>query len=349
MLGVAIFGAGHWGPNLIRHFDDRRISSVRWVVDTDPARLEQVCRRFPQVSVSARADEALADPDVDAVVVATPTSTHHKLVRAALKQGKHVLVEKPITADLREGEELARLAQQTGLTLMVGHVFLYNAAVEWVKRHLETGSLGRVFHISMVRTNLGPIRLDVNAAWDLAAHDVSIANWWLGDEPETVSAVGGAWINEDIEDAVFATLRYPRGVLVNLHVSWLNPRKVRDITIVGDRQMLTLDDLSLGEPVRIYDKGVTGERTRPSFIDSFASFRASVRDGDITIPKISGGEPLKAEAEHFLACIRSGDTPRTHAELGLSVVRTLDALDRSIAAGGASQTVGAAAVTGAGA
>jgi predicted dehydrogenase len=344
MIGIAVLGAGHWGPNLIRHFDNRHTSEVRWVVDRDPERLEQVRRRFPDATLGTDADAAIGDPAVDAVVIATPTSTHHALASMALRRGKHVLVEKPLTADVGEGEELQRLAEETGLVLMVGHVFLYNAAVQWVKRYLESGDLGRVYYISAVRTNLGPIRMDVNAGWDLAAHDVSIFNYWLDAEPDHVSAVGGAWINEGIADAVFATLEYPGGVLANLHVSWLNPRKARDITVAGQDRMLTLDDLSLTEPVRIYDKTVTDERVRPGFIDSFASFRASVRDGDITIPKISLGEPLQAECEQFVESVRSGDPPHTGAREGLRVVRTLEAIDRSIAAGGARQSVAPAGV-----
>lgn len=341
MIRTAVFGAGHWGPNLIRHFDNRQTSRVTWVVDRDPGRLEQVRSRFPEVRLTADAAEALAADDVDAVVIATPTSTHHALARAALERGKHVLVEKPLTNDVAEGDELRALAEQSGLVLMVGHVFVFNAGIEWIKSYLERGELGRVYYISAVRTNLGPIRMDVNAAWDLAAHDISIANYWLDGEPVAVSAMGGTWINPGIADAVFATLEYPGDVFVNLHVSWLNPRKARDITVVGEKRMLTWDDLSLTEPVRVYDKRVTDERTRPGFIDSFASFRASVRDGDIHIPKVAQGEPLKAECDHFLSCIAEETAPRSGAAEGLSVVRTLEALDRSIAAGGARQAVGA--------
>ena len=335
MIRTAVLGAGHWGPNLIRHFDNHQTSTVRWVVDLDPARLEQVRLRFPQAQVSSDATAALNDPEVDAVVVATPTSTHYDLARTALEQGKHVLVEKPLTNDVEQGAELARLADERGLVLMVGHVFVFNAGIEWIKQYLAGGELGRVYYMSAVRTNLGPIRMDVNAAWDLAAHDVSIANYWLDAEPVAVSAQGQAWINPGIEDAVFATLEYPGAVHVNLHVSWLNPRKARDITLVGEKRMVTWDDLSLTEPVRVYDKSVSDQLTRPGFIDSFASFRASVRDGDITIPKIPQGEPLKAECDHFIACVMDGTQPRTSAALGLSVVRTLAAIDRSIAAGGA--------------
>jgi predicted dehydrogenase len=184
--------------------------------------------------------------------------------------------------------------------------------------------------------------MDVNAGWDLASHDVSIANYWLGASPDAVSAVGGNWINAGIEDAVFATLRYPDGVIVNLHSSWLNPRKSRDITVVGERSMLTLDDMNLTEPIRIYDKGVTDERVSPGFVDTFASFRASIREGAITIPRVALGEPLKTECDHFLACIENGEAPMTGGDMGVEVVRTLEAMQRSIVNRGQEEAVAAA-------
>jgi len=330
MLGIAIIGAGHWGPNLIRNFHDNPISRVGWVVDQNRDRLQEVSARFPDARLGVDVHDVLTDPAVDAVVVATPTSTHYSLAKAALEAGKHVLVEKPITRDVAQAEELCRVAQTVSRVLMVGHVFLYNEGVRRVRQLIAGGDLGRVYYISMVRTNLGPIRVDVNAAWDLAPHDLSIANYWLQSEPISAAATGGIWINPGIEDAIFATLRYPGDVLLNLHVSWLSPRKARDITVVGDERMATLDDLNLTEPLRIYDKRVTEDRTTPGFIDTFASFRASVREGDITIPKIALGEPLKAQCDHFLECISSGTVPLTGGESGHAVVRALAAVEGSI-------------------
>jgi predicted dehydrogenase len=339
MIRVAVVGAGQWGPNLIRNFHDHRRSEVAWVVDPDAARLAEVRARFPDVRVVADGAPVLADAGTDAVVIATPTRTHYGLVRSALEHGKHVLVEKPITDDVAQAEELVALAARVGRVLMVGHVFLYNAGVRRVKQLVEAGELGRVYYVSMVRTNLGPIRTDVNAAWDLAAHDVSIVDYWLGARALAASAVGASWINPGIEDAVFATLRYPGDVLVNLHVSWLNPRKTRDITIVGERRMLTFDDMNLAEPVRVYDKQVTDERTAAPWVDSFASFRASVRDGDVAIPKVAMNEPLKAECDHFLDCIAQGGVPLSDGGAGLAVVRTLAAVMRSARAGGREESV----------
>ncbi len=338
MITIAVVGAGHWGPNLIRNFHSGLTSRVKVVVDTRPQRLEALKVRFPDVEMTSDLDKVLADPEIQGVVIATPTATHHALCKKALNAGKHVLVEKPIAANMKDAEELAALSDKLGLVLMVGHVFLFNSAVRVVKKQVDAGDLGRLFYISMERTNLGPIRLDVNAAWDLAAHDVSIVDYWLGQGALTASAVGAAYINPGVQDVVFATLKYPNDVLVNLKTSWLNPRKGRDITVVGDRRMLTFDDMNLQEPIRVYDKGVTEEKVG-GVVDTFASFRASVREGDITIPKVPGGEPLKSECDHFLECIEKKKHPLTDAALGTRVVRALEAITRSLAAGGREEKV----------
>lgn len=338
MIRIAVLGAGHWGPNLIRNFHNHQASEVAWVIDRDPQRLALTQSRYPDVSVSADAEAAFADPSVDAVVISTPTVTHYDLASAALRAGKHVLVEKPIATSVAEAEELCALAEAGGRVLMVGHVFLFNAAIRRVGEYLRDGRLGQVFYLSMVRTNLGPIRSDVNAAWDLAAHDVSIANAWMGTAPTHAAAHGGSWINDGIEDAVFANLWYSNGVMANLHVSWLSPRKVRDITIVGEKGMLTFDDMNLSEPVRLYDKQVTDQRS-PGFIDTFASFRTSIREGDIVIPRVPSNEPLKTECDHFLECIASGARPIADGKSGTDAVRVLAALTRSMAQGGRREAV----------
>jgi len=333
MLKIAVLGAGHWGPNLIRNFHNHQASDVVWVVDQDESRLALTRSRYPEIRVAANAGPALADPEVDAVVVATPTITHHALASAALRAGKHVLVEKPIATRVEEAEELCALAESGGRVLMVGHVFLFNAAIRRVKEYLDQGKLGQIFYISMVRTNLGPIRMDVNASWDLAAHDVAIVNYWLQELPTHAAAHGGSWLNPGIEDAVFANLWYGGGVMTQHHVSWLNPRKVRDITIVGEKGMLTFDDMNLSEPLRLYDKMVTEQRS-PGFIDTFASFRTSIREGDILIPRVPTNEPLRAECDHFLECVATGARPVADGRSGAAAVRVLAAIDRSIADGG---------------
>jgi predicted dehydrogenase len=338
MIRVAVIGAGQWGPNLIRNFHNKQTSEVVWIIDRDAARLDEVHARFPDAQTAGDPEQALRDPSVDAVVVATPTSTHYALAKEALERRKHVLVEKPLTTQVKQGLGLLELAARQRLILMVGHVFVYNPAIRKVKEYLDAGDLGKLYYVSMVRTNLGPIRLDVNAAWDLAAHDLSIVNYWLDAEPLSVSAIGGTWINQGIEDAVFATLRYPQGVLVNLHASWLNPGKARDITVVGERRMLTFDDMNLNEPLRIYDKQLSNVRTR-TYVDSFASFRASVRKGDITVPKVPLGEPLATQCAHFLECIVTGKQPFSGGREGIAVVRALEAMQRSIRARGCEEQV----------
>ena len=334
MIRVAVIGAGHWGPHLIRNFDNKQQSVVAWVIDRDAARLEGVRERFPDVKIADDPSVAINDDGVDAVVIATPSTTHYELARAALDAGKHTLVEKPIATSSKDASDLTDRAAARGLVLMVGHVFVFNAAVRRVKEYLDAGDLGRVYYVSMVRTNLGPIRTDVNAAWDLAAHDLSVADHWLGAPPVSVSALGGGWINPGLEDVVFATVRYPNDVLVNLHVSWLNPRKARDITVVGEHKMLTFDDMSLTEPIRIYDKGVAGTPQGPLFADTFTSFRASIREGDVTIPKVPVHEPLLTECMHFLECIATGATPLTGGPEGTAVVRTLEGIAASMRDGG---------------
>jgi predicted dehydrogenase len=338
-IRVAVVGAGEWGPNLIRNFDSPPRSVVAVVVDANRDRLNLVGQRFPGIGLSTDASSVFGDQDIDAVVVATPTSTHFELARAALKSNKHVLVEKPLALTSDEAERLCGAAEAVGRVLMVGHLFRFNHGVQRVKEQIDGGNLGRIFYAAMVRTNLGPIRRDVNAAWDLAAHDISIANYWFDNQALSVSAVGGSWINKGLDDAVFATLRYPQDVLVNLHVSWLNPRKARDITVVGDRAMLTLDDMNLLEPLRLYDKGVVEERDISPYIDTFASFRSNVREGDIRIPRLELGEPLRDECDHFLDCIEQGRQPFTGGKEGAAVLKVLEALQRSISNHGREELV----------
>jgi predicted dehydrogenase len=340
MVRVAVIGAGHWGPNLIANFHDRRRSEVVWVVDRDPARREAVQLRFPDIQLTDDAGAAIGDPAVDAVVVATPTGSHFDFASRALEAGKHVLVEKPMADNVRDAEALCEKAEACGRILMVGHVFVFNAASQQAKRYLLDGDLGRIYYASMTRTNLGPIRVDVNAAWDLASHDIALANFWLDALPLSVSAMGRDWINSGIQDAVFATLRYPNDVLVHLHASWLHPRKTRDITVVGEKRMLTFDDMSLTEPLRIYDKQVSTERSHPSVIDSFSTFRMVVREGDISVPKVPASQPLRNECDHFLDCIASGETPLTDGREGLAVVRTLAAINQSLESQGLEVRVG---------
>jgi predicted dehydrogenase len=342
MLRVAVIGVGHWGPNLVANFSDDPRSEVVRVVDLDEHRLQAVRKRFPSVEVGKDAAAAIDDPNVDAVIVSTPTTTHEEVAGAALRAGKHVLVEKPMAADSDAARRLAALAEANGLVLMVGHVFVYNGGAMRAKEIIDSGELGRIYTITMQRTNLGPIRVDVNAAWDLAAHDVSLANYWLGAHPVAASAVGGAWINPGVEDSVFATLRYPGDTLVHLHASWLHPRKTRDISIVGDRKMLTFDDMEIDRPLQLFDKQVTEERSHPTFIDSFDTFRMAVQEGDVSFPIVAKSQPLRNECQHFLDCVLDGTTSRSGPKEGVEVVAVLEAISRSLSERGTEVPVEAA-------
>jgi predicted dehydrogenase len=337
MIGVAVVGAGHWGPHLVRNFNDHLSSHTLWVVDQAETRRKAIGERFPSVHLSADIDDALDDDRVDAVVIATPTSTHGGLVRRALEAKKHVLVEKPITNSLEDAVELCRLAEAADRVLMVGHVFLFNPAVRSAKDYIDAGDLGEIKYLSMTRTNLGPVRTDVNAAWDLASHDISIANYWLESPPDTVSASGGSWLNEGVQDVVFATLRYPKGVVVHIEASWLNPRKRRLISVIGAERMLTVDDMDINEPIRLYDKGVVG--ADEEITDTFAGFRSQIREGQVLIPHVTTGEPLRAECDAFLARIRGGEGWLSDGWAGADVVAVLEAIDRSIGSDGAQQAV----------
>ena len=333
MTGVAIVGAGHWGPHLVRNFSTLHGSQALWVVETSDARRKLVSERFQGVTVTPDLADALDDDRVDAVVIATPTSTHAAMVEAALRAGKHVLVEKPLTSDIDSATRLCELAEANGLVLMVGHVFLFNSAVNAAKGYIDEGRLGAIRYVSMVRTNLGPVRYDVNAAWDLASHDISVANYWLEASPIAVSALGGSWVNQGIEDSVFLTMQYPGNVLVHIEASWMNPSKRRLISVVGSDQMLTVDDMDIMEPLRLYDKGIEGS-TESEVSDTFAGFRAQIREGQVVIPRVTAGEPLRTECEEFLNRVRGGTGSVSDGWAGADVVATLVAAEKSMSSGG---------------
>lgn len=334
VINVAVIGAGRWGPNLVRAFGQVPGVSVCCVTDTDRRRLELIARRFPQTRTTTDIETVLDDRGVDAVVIATPVRTHFDLARRALESGKHVLVEKPLCRRVEECERLSDLANRNNVVLAVGHVFLFNSGIRKVRELIASDVLGRIQYIHATRTNLGPIRDDVNALWDLAAHDLSIFEYWLSASPLEVTAHGESFLRKGVEDVVVACYRYPNDVLACVHASWLNPRKVREITIVGDRKMAVWNDMDLIEPVRVYDKNVE-RRCEPPYADSFGGFQTLVREGDVLIPHVPGGEPLAQECEHFIECIRTGATPINNAEMATSVVRALAATDESLRRRGA--------------
>jgi predicted dehydrogenase len=339
MISIAVIGCGAWGPNHIRVFGSIPDSQVTAAADTDPERLESMRTLFPDLRLEADPSNVLRDPTIDAVVVATPTSTHHRLICKALEQGKHVLSEKPLAQTCIESEELVELAAAQGVTLMVGHVFLFNAGILKLGEALQTGEVGEPLFLSAVRTNLGPIRSDVNAAYDLATHDISIFNWLLGTEAETVSATGASFLQPAVEDVVAISLKYPENIFATIQASWLNPKKVRQITVVGTHGMMVWDDLELSNPVALYDKRAVAAH---EYSDYGEFLRISMSDGDVRLPKVQLAEPLRVQARYFLDRVAGfKQNGRADGSEAVKVIRTLEAITRSLEAQGAPITVAA--------
>jgi predicted dehydrogenase len=333
---IGVIGCGQWGPNHIRNFNGQPGCRVLLCADIDRERLGRMKGLHPQTRGTPDYREILDHPYLDAVVVATPTGTHHRIVSEALAAGKDVLVEKPLADSLERARALEGIARRRKRILMVGHTFLFNSGIRRLKEYLRAGTLGRVYSLNATRTNLGPIRNDVSATWDLASHDISIFNYLLGAQPRSVSAAGERFVQKGLEDVAFITLSYPKKVLANIHVSWLNPRKVREITIVGASSMIVWDDLDGAGPIRIYDKKVV----RQGDYRSFGEFQLLIKEGDLTMPRVELIEPLRAQAEHFLECVRRRRQPLSNGRTGVEVVRVLAAIDRSMRKNGAPVAIG---------
>jgi predicted dehydrogenase len=324
-LGVALVGYGYWGPNLLRNYMDLPEAEVKWVCDLRPDALKRTQARYASVPVTTEYEQVLADPAVHAVLVATPISTHHELARAALEAGKHVFVEKPMTHDVGSSRDLIELADQTGLTLMVGHTFVYSPPVRVVQGIIDRGELGDVRYVHTSRINLGLHQKDVSVIWDLMPHDVSIIYSWLGRPAATVSAFGQGCVVPGIPDVAFVVLNFPDRVIAGSHVSWLSPVKLRSTIVVGSKKMLVYDDTENVEKVKIYDHGV--DFKDPS---DFGEFQLSYRTGDIVSPKVPNTEPLWLEAREFVAAVAEGRPPLTDGRAGLQIVATLEAAERSL-------------------
>jgi predicted dehydrogenase len=320
MIGLA--GLGYWGPNLARNLDDLPGTQLVWLCDQDGERLERYAGRFPEARATSRFDDLLEDEGLDAVVVATPVVTHFDLARQALLAGKNVFVEKPLADSATHAEELVALAEERDLVLMPGHLLLYHPGVAKLKELVDSGELGRILYISGERKNLGKIRRDENALWSLGAHDLSVVLHLFGEEPAESWARGESFLTEGIEDVVVCYLRFGSGSMANLHLSWLDPHKVRRITVVGDRKMAVFDDMELERKVTVYDKRPE-QRT-----ETYGEWLT--RTGDIFIPKIANDEPLRLECERFLTLLRGEGDRREAARGGLAVVRTLEQLQASL-------------------
>ena len=332
---IAQIGCGYWGPNVLRNFSAQPGCWVKFVVEINNERQAYVRANFPRSKVIDDLGIVMQDPEVSAVLIATPASSHYAMAKTALENGKHVFVEKPLATTTTEADELVNLARAKSRTLMAGHTFLYNAAVRYAKNLLDNGELGQLYYIYSQRLNLGQVRSDVNAWWNLAPHDVSILLYLMKDElPVSASAVGVSYIQPGIEDVVFATLRWANGVTGHIHVSWLDPGKVRKMTLVGSRKMVNYDDVS-DDKIAIFDKGVDrvpkiGERMD---YDQLGNYQLVHRTGDILLPKLSFQEPLKVEAAHFLECLREGKTPLTGPKHARDVVAVLEATQNALVSG----------------
>lgn len=330
MITVNCIGLGHWGPNLVRNFASNPESRIGMVCDLREDRIALVRRNIPAVDRGGTDFVAAAtDPSADAVVIATPVHAHFELARTALEAGKHVLVEKPLCRSVAEGRQLLELARKQNRQLCVGHVFLFNRGVLEVRKLIREGTLGPIRYIYACRTNLGPFRTDINSLWDLASHDISILNYWLDSRPLDITARGECYLSPDVEDVVVASLTYPDRVMACVHASWLNPRKVRETTVVGEHRMVVWNDMDLDEPIRIYDKSVDVTET-PAYSDTFGAFRMQVRTGNVVIPPVSGEEPLAAECGHFIDCVMGRCRPINDGSMALAVLEALEAADHSM-------------------
>ncbi len=332
MIRLAQIGAGYWGKNLLRNFYETEGAQVKLVCDHDPQALTAVARKTRAVETCLDSSSIFSRDDIDAVAIATPPATHYELARGALLAGKHVFVEKPLAQTVAECEELVQLADDRRRTLMVGHTFLYDAAVNRIKAYLQQGLAGEIYYITSRRLNFGIVRHDIDAMWNFAPHDLSILLHWLNEMPATIAAHGEARLQEHLVDVAFLHLNYPSGVSAHVHVSWLDPNKVRQMTIVGSEKMIVYDDVHPDHKIQIYDKGIAKKNLAAHLgeFDSFGKFHLIRRAGDLLIPKIDFAEPLRVQCRHFIDCIRENKRPLTDGEHGLAVVKILEAGKKSL-------------------
>ncbi|HTD67261.1 MAG TPA: Gfo/Idh/MocA family oxidoreductase [Candidatus Limnocylindria bacterium] len=325
-IGVGIVGCGYWGPNLLRNLRGLADCEAKVICDLDIKRLNHLQGLYPGIELCTDFEEIVARPDLDALVIATSAKSHYAMAKQSLSAGKHTFIEKPMATSAAECDELIRLAAARELTLMVGHTFLYSAPVRRIKEIIDSGEIGELRYISARRLNLGLFQRNINVTWDLAPHDISIILYVTGMVPQTVNCQGNSHVTKGVEDVTNLCMTFNKGVFATIHNSWLDPRKVREMTIVGSKRMIVYDDVQPLEKIRIYDVRVE----TPSHYDTFAEFHFSYHYGDSHIPFIKQEEPLKVECQHFLDCIRSGQRPLTDGAHGAEVVRILDAASQSL-------------------
>ena len=334
---VGVIGLGYWGPKLARNFHELPSTRLECVCDLNPARLDHVAKLYPQVRPTPDYHDVLRS-DVDAVCIATPVGTHYRLALEALRAGKHVLVEKPLAACTGQAEEIIAEAEERGRIVLVGHTFVYNPAVEAMKAIIASGQLGDIYYINATRVNLGLFQPDINVAWDLAPHDISILHYILGMGPEKASARGNVYVQPEkgLHDVAYLSLNFPNGVMADVRVSWLDPCKIRRYTVVGSHKMLVYDDLADTDKILIYDKGVEV----PPYSDTEEEFRMSYRCGETVTYPLQWVEPLRQECQHFVDCIRDGSEPRSSGRFALEVIRVLEAAHSSLLNGGQWEAIG---------
>lgn len=324
-INVGIIGFGYWGPNLTRNFNELPTANVVAVADLREERLNQIKTTYPGITVTKDYKE-LFNMGLDAVVIATPPASHYSLAKECLENGLNILVEKPLTLSSRDGEDLIAIARERNLVLMVGHTFEYNPAVRALRDIITSPDFGEIYYVNMVRVNLGLYQRNMNVMWDLAPHDISILLYLLGTDPTSVAAQGATCVHPDNHDVAYLHLKFPSNITAQIHVSWLDPNKVRRITVVGSKKMVVYDDIEPLEKLKIYDKGVEA----PAYATSFSDFQFSYRYGDVVIPYVKFEEPLRVECRHFVDCITNKSTPQSDGEVGTRVVRILEALDHSL-------------------
>jgi len=342
-IKVGVVGYGYWGPNLVRNFRSLPDCHLKMVCDLSHQRLAHLRSLYPEVEGTSDFQALLHGTDLDAVVIATAVKTHFPMARASLLAGKHTMIEKPMASSSGECQELIAIARKQGLVLMTGHTFLYSPAVRKIKEIVDHGDLGEIRYISARRLNLGLFQKDINVAWDLAPHDISIILNIMGEQPLTVNCLGSAHITPGVEDVTTMWLGFPNQRSAIIQSSWLDPRKVREMTIVGSKRMIVYDDVAPLEKIRVFDARVE----RPPHYDTFAEFHYAYHYGDVYAPYIKQEEPLKTECQHFLDCIRDGAVPLTDGGRGLELVRILEASSESLKRGGSPVDLVAAGVPGA--
>ena len=330
-ITVGVVGCGYWGPNLVRNFRALPHCNLKMMCDVSESRLKHLKSLYPEVEGVTQYDSLLNGSGVDAVVIATAVKTHFPLAKASLSAGKHTFIEKPMAASSAECEELITIAQEKGLVLMIGHTFLYSPAVRKIKEIVTAGDVGEIRYICARRLNLGLFQKDINVAWDLAPHDLSIILHIMDEQPVSINCRGTAHITPGVEDVTSISLHFRKERSALIHSSWLDPRKIREMTIVGSKRMIVYDDIAQQEKIKVYDTRVE----RPPHYDTFAEFHYAYHYGDVYVPYIKQEEPLKTECQHFLDCIRQGTTPLTNGQRGMELVRILEASSQSIKLNGA--------------